>query len=71
MSKIYKFQEGLIGDYSHENDTSFINHYKLVTGVSTYKGGTTDYMNYIVINMFKFKPHMSWHSKKNNTGYPL
>lgn len=71
MSKLYKFKKGILGDYSKSDDTSLINRYKLVTGASTYRGGTTDYMNYVVINLLWFKPHFSWHSQESNTGYPL
>lgn len=68
--KLYKSRTGMIGDYSKDSE-ALITRDKLVMSYSTYRGGTTAYMNYIVINLGFWKPHFAWPSEDVTGYYPL
>ena len=64
MSKLYQFKEGIIGeDY---DGYSLINRGRWALSYSSYRGGTTEYLNEIVIKLFSLKLRHTWFSEEHH-----
>ena len=67
MKKLYEYRKDTWSQ--HLEDTAIITRAKFISGQSTYKGGTTEYRNYLHINLGFISLFKCWLTKKVTGNY--